>query len=115
MPRLLVVDDQPDIRDVIAAYLKQQGHVVIALGHDAAALRALESGAFDVMIIDVASCGAAGLRLAETAAENGIPVLVMSGEPLPIERRDRYRFLQKPFHLAALGSALRDLLHTPAQ
>lgn len=113
MARLLVVDDQRDICDVIGAYLTQEGHEVAIACNGSEARRAVEDGKFDVVILDMLLPGARGTDLAEVAQARGIPVILISGDPTSLERRDghcTYPVLGKPFRLAELGSALRELL-----
>ena len=117
MPRLLVVDDQQDIADVIAMYLSDEGHAVTTAGHGAAALAALERERFDGAIVDAVLPGASGLAVAAAASARGVPVLLMTGEPNSMERLDgegRYPVLKKPFHLRELGAALRLLIDSTA-
>ena len=114
MSRLMVVDDLPEICDVIATYLREEGHEVATATHGAAARQALEGESYDALIVDLVLPGASGLTLAQLAAARGIPVLMISGKPMTIDTKDGQApslFLQKPFHLAELGSAVRDLLN----
>jgi two-component system, OmpR family, response regulator len=115
MPRLLVVDDRPEICDVIAAYMREEGHDVAIANHGMAARNALQRERYDVLIVDLVLPGSSGLALAEIAAARATAVLMISGEPSMIEKMTvnaAHRFLQKPFHLAELGSAVRALLKT---
>ena len=122
MPRLLVVDDLPEICEVIAAYLREQGHDVVIANHGTAARRALELGGFDALIVDLVLPGSSGLALAQIASSQAIPVLTISGDPGRFEDRNGpdgngsapHLFLHKPFHLAELGAAVRDLLRASA-
>lgn len=113
MPRLLIVEDQADVSEVIGTHLSEQGYVVTLVNDGEAARRVLVGEPFDGVIIDVLLPGASGLELAEAASARRIPVLLMSGEPESIERltgNSRYPFLQKPFHLDDLESAVSGLL-----
>ena len=114
MPRLLLIDDEADVCEVIGEYLSEQGHIVTVVNDGAAALRVLMGEQFDAVIIDMLLPGTSGLELAEAASARRISVLLMSGEPESIERlsrNNRYPFLQKPFHLDILGSALSGMLN----
>lgn len=113
MPRLLIVDDRAEICEVIEIYLKELGHTVVTTSDGAWARSALERETFDGLIADVVLPGVSGLTIADAASARGIPVLLISGEPNTIEKLNRnglHLFLQKPFHLEELGSALRALL-----
>jgi len=114
LPRLLLIDDEADVAEVIGAYLSEQGHIVTVVNDGKAALRLLVGQPFDGAIIDVLLPGVSGLELAEAASARRIPVLLMSGESESIERlngNNRHTFLHKPFHLDDLGSALSGMLN----
>jgi DNA-binding response OmpR family regulator len=112
MAKVLVVDDREDICDIVGAYLKEEGHEVTVANHGVTARRALEIDRFDAVVIDVVLPGMSGLAVAEIADARGVPVLLISGEPKSIAelRGDGRSFLQKPFHLAELGAAVRAML-----
>jgi DNA-binding response OmpR family regulator len=67
LSRLLVVDDLPEICEVIATYLRELGHDVVTANHGTAARRALELGGYDAFIVDLVLPGLSGLALAELA------------------------------------------------
>jgi DNA-binding response OmpR family regulator len=113
MPRLLIVDDQFEICDVIGAYCHEEGYAVTTACDGISAQEQLEREEFDALIVDVVLADVSGFKLADLASARGIPVLMISGEPRTIDKLNesgRYLFLQKPFHLTELGSALRSLL-----
>lgn len=109
MPRLLIIDDNREVCEVLEAYLSDRGHDVITLCNGAAARHALETEAFDGLIVDAVLPGVSGLDLAQDARERGIPVIVMSGYPQTIAELSAgpEPFLKKPFRLAELEEALR--------
>jgi two-component system, cell cycle response regulator CpdR len=93
--------------------LYEQGYVVVAVDRGSAALSALENDTFDAMVIDGVLPDMTGLQLAEAASTRCVSILI-SGAPEVIDdarENHRYPFLQKPFHLFELESALRDLLN----
>lgn len=117
MPRLLIVDDRHEICEVIAAFCAEQGYTSTTASDGTSANEALAREKFDCLIVDVVLPGVSGLTLAEFASSRGIPVLLISGEPKSIEQlngNSPHLFLQKPFHLDELGSALRTLIREGA-
>ncbi len=123
-PRVLVVDDDPDMRRYIRLCLERgwsRGCAVEVSGDGAEALLLAGRVRFDVVVTDVRLPGMDGLALAaalgESRAHAGLPVLVVTGEPdaiaraeaLARERRDR-AVLAKPFNAARLVAALERLL-----
>src|SRR5918999_121785 len=53
MPRILIADDQPDVLEALRLLLKSEGFQIDAEQSPAAALRALESNDYDVVLIDL--------------------------------------------------------------
>ena len=78
MARLLVVDDEGDIRNLYAAELEDDGHQVTTAGNGATALQLLQSGEFDAVILDIQLDQESGLALLQKIAkERGqLPVIL---------------------------------------
>ena len=84
MPRVLVVDDDPNVRDLIAFRLRKAGHRVLCAESGAEALELVESrGAPDVAVLDVSMPDMSGLELLPTMrARDGLadmPAIFLSG------------------------------------
>ncbi|HET7767368.1 MAG TPA: ATP-binding protein, partial [Chloroflexota bacterium] len=79
--RVLVVEDDPMVREVTAAYLHADGHSVALAANGDEALRQLDDGAFDLVVTDRAMPGMSGDRLARAVKERspGLPVILLSG------------------------------------
>jgi CheY-like chemotaxis protein len=80
--RILLVDDEPPVREVIASELRELGHDVIEVGSGGAALEALDRDApFDAAILDFAMPGMNGAELARQirARRPEICVLFVTG------------------------------------
>lgn len=79
--RILVVDDVPVVRMVIAKALTRAGHVVEEAEDGEGALRVLDSRPVDVMVTDVWMPGVDGLDLIRSAVARlpGLGVVAMSG------------------------------------
>jgi DNA-binding response OmpR family regulator len=82
MARVLVADDDADIRDLVAFKLTQSGHQVTAVEDGMAALRALREGPPDLVLLDIRMPGMSGLDVCrelraaqETAA---LPVILIT-------------------------------------
>jgi DNA-binding response OmpR family regulator len=114
--RILVVDDEPELRALLAEYLGRQGYSVRAAA-DAAEARALVAQeAPPVVILDVHMPGENGLSLArwlrEAHPRTGIVMLTTAGEPvdrivgLELGADD---YLPKPFELRELLARVRAL------
>jgi PAS domain S-box-containing protein len=81
--RILLVDDDPDVRTATGLMLREAGHTVTEVESGAAALVACarSDGRFDLLLADVAMPGMTGLELAAQVRKSwaGIPVLFMTG------------------------------------
>jgi len=81
-PHLLLVDDDPVVREVLAAQLADAGHEVTAVEDGAAALALLEQGRpFDLRVTDLAMPGMAGVaRIREAQRRRpGLPAILLTG------------------------------------
>src|ERR1700750_3227385 len=61
--RILIVEDEPDLRDAVAEYLGANGYAVTAAGRAAAARTLLETQSFHLAVLDIAMPGEDGLSL----------------------------------------------------
>lgn len=80
--RILVVDDEPQVRALLAAALRERGHAVTEAHDGPAALAQLDAcGAFDVLVTDLAMPGMDGLELLRAARKRqaGLPALLVTG------------------------------------
>lgn len=81
--RVLVVDDDPDIREYFTAVLDDHGYQVAGVGDTSAALAALERFHPDVVIVDVLLPGRSGLDLLVTLRRSprwsATPLVVVTG------------------------------------
>ena len=95
---VLVVDDVPDVTEMIALLLKHAGYNVTTAGSAAAALQLAGEGAFDVIISDIGMPEMNGYELATSLRAltdyQGIPIIAVTGYS---EYDDRSRALQAGF------------------
>jgi two-component system cell cycle sensor histidine kinase/response regulator CckA len=104
--RVLVVDDEPVVRDLLAQILRDLGYEVATAG---SADEARDLGErFDVLLTDVVMPGMTGLEL--SGSIDARHVLYMSGYDQQALVGADASFLQKPFGRDELAQALRDLL-----
>ena len=81
MPRVLVIDDQSDVRTMISLVLRINHFEIIEAATAAAALKSFEEGRFDLAIVDIFLQGANGSDLITTMRERvpDLPVVAISG------------------------------------
>ncbi|MDN3566875.1 PAS domain S-box protein [Paeniroseomonas aquatica] len=116
--RLLLVEDEAPLRQVMAAALREEGLVVTEAADAPAALRLLDTGlGCDVVLTDQAMPGMTGGALAAALARRrpGLPVALLSGhaDPPPPELPPGVPVLLKPLGTAALAARLRQMVPEP--
>ncbi|MCF8183947.1 MAG: response regulator, partial [Polynucleobacter sp.] len=85
--RVLVVDDDPALRELLADYLTANGLVVEAVGDGAAMRRALAGGMPDAIVLDLMLPGEDGLSLARgLRTHSDVPILMLSARGEEIDR-----------------------------
>src|SRR6266403_1436305 len=85
--RILVVDDDDDIRGLLRALLERAGHEVSAAADGRAGLRELYSGSPDLIILDVTMPGLDGWATLERIREvTDVPVLMLTARDAELER-----------------------------
>src|SRR5262245_50308608 len=101
--RILVVEDQPELNELLKELLVTQGHTVIAVLDGAAALRMLESQPFDLVLLDLELPKISGLHILEELQLWPAPpkVIVMTGNNTPetilrAVKGRAYHFIVKP-------------------
>ena len=79
--RVLVAEDEPMIREVLAVYLEEDTHRVETAADGAEALRKLRSGKYDLLITDHSMPEVSGDRVAEEARviDPGLRILMLTG------------------------------------
>jgi DNA-binding response OmpR family regulator len=115
--RILIVDDDRALRHVLAELLKAGGHTVdqAADGHDA--MRRLDAGPYDIVLLDIGLPGVSGLDvLAHARSGKTAPIaIMMTADDTPeallaAVRRQAYRFLRKPFAPSAIVDVVDDAI-----
>jgi CheY-like chemotaxis protein len=105
-PRVLVVDDDADVREVVAFQTRLLGHEVTVAATLDATLALLESDppTVDLVLTDLDLAGEDGREVVAACVARGLPVVAMSGAqpspPLDVPT------LHKPVELGALSAAL---------
>ena len=89
MPHIAVVDDHREIRDLVGRYLQKQGYRVSTVEGGTALRRLLESGAPDLVVLDIMMPGEDGLTLCrELRARPGpdIPIIFLTARTDEMDR-----------------------------
>ncbi len=105
---ILIVDDEPEVRTVVAEFLEDFGYRVLQAENGAEALDQLQDNpAVRLMITDIRMPEMSGIELADLATERNptLKVILISG--YFVAQQVRRRFLRKPFRMKELQSAVR--------
>jgi len=112
--RVLVVDDEPTVRDVVARYLERDGYVVCEVGDGDEVAAAVETFRPDLVVLDVMLPGRSGLDVLRDLG-NRVPVILLTART---DETDRVLGLElgaddyvvKPFSPRELVARVRSVL-----
>lgn len=115
--RLLLVEDEPDLAEVLTAFLQKNNYTVEAVGDGLTALDYIDNDEYDAIILDIMLPKLDGLSVLSKLRENGsdVPVMLLTAKG---EKDDRVKgfntgaddYLPKPFAPDELLARLRAIL-----
>jgi DNA-binding response OmpR family regulator len=116
MTTVLVVDDEPIVRDVVVRYLQRDGFDTLEAGDGDAARTIIRSGAPDLVVLDVMLPGTDGLALCRwIRTDSSLPVIMLTARGEAADRivgleigADDY--VTKPFSPRELAIRVRNVL-----
>lgn len=121
-PRVLVVEDEPHIRELVCLHLGHEGYECSGVGDGQEALKRTEAERWDLLVLDLMIPGLDGLSLTRAIrngrANHDVPILMLTA------RRDENDkvlglesgaddYLTKPFGVRELVARVRALLRRP--
>jgi two-component system nitrogen regulation response regulator NtrX len=118
-PRVLIVDDEPGIRESLAAVLEEEGYAATAVASGEQCLECVFSGGFDVVLLDVWLPGIDGLEVLdriEASANPERPAVIMISGHGSIEAAVRatklgaFDFLEKPLTIEKVSIVVKNAL-----
>jgi DNA-binding response OmpR family regulator len=114
--RILVVEDEPQLRALLRLYLERDGHQVSDAADGPSALSAFERDGADLVVLDLMLPGMQGETILETLREESdVPVLITSAKRSDAERIAGLRlgaddYLAKPFNPHELTARVAAIL-----
>lgn len=121
--KILVVEDEPDILELVSYHLEQSGFAVVPVADEEQALRAMEQNRVALVVLDLMLPGIGGLEVCRLLKQNprtkDLPVLMLTARAGEIDRivglelgADDY--LVKPFSPRELVLRIRAILRRVA-
>lgn len=117
---VLVVDDEPMVRDVVARYLADAGFTVETLGDGDAAIRHLKQQTPDLVVLDVMLPGSNGIEvLREVRRLSDVPIILLTARADEADRIGGLEsgaddYVVKPFSPRELVARVRSVLRRSA-
>ena len=120
MKRVLVIDDEPTIRELVAEGLREAGYRVDAAANGAAGLRVMRRRVPDAIVLDLMMPQLDGAGFAELMRLNprfaSVPIVLATASYDPLgaaERIGAKACIPKPFELEQLIQAVKQLIGEP--
>jgi two-component system response regulator ResD len=114
--KVLVVDDEPNIREVVGLYLRRDGHAVVSAGDGDEALRLYQQTQPDLVVLDLMLPGLSGLEVCRRLQANRrVPLIMLTAKG---EEEDRIvglgvgadDYMVKPFSPRELAARVEAVL-----
>jgi len=119
--RVLVLDDQEYLREIIAVILGDAGYPAVPVANTTEAVQRLEELRPDLLVLDMSLPGITGLEFLDELRRDprwaALPVLMVSGDPgalATVQGRPNVGTLPKPFDVNVLISETQRLIGPPA-
>ncbi len=123
MARILLIEDEQQVRELLREILEQNGHEIIACKNGADGIRQYKESSFDLVIMDVLLPDKDGFETLNELKQhhNQVNVLAISGECAPstvnvlhiAQRLGARQTLAKPFNLTDFLAVVDQLLAVP--
>jgi two-component system response regulator RegX3 len=116
MNRVLVIEDEPAVRDALGYALRGEGFDVDLTGDGEAGLHAAQAGDYDVLVLDLMLPKMSGTEVCRRLrAESPVPIIMLTAKGAELDRvlgleigADDY--VTKPFSMAELIGRIRAIL-----
>ncbi len=114
--RILVVDDEPGILDLVGYALRRDGFDVDAVASGAEAIERVRETTFDLMVLDLMLPDASGIDVCQTIRrESDLPIIMLTARDAEVDvvvglHAGADDYVTKPFSMAELVGRVRALL-----
>jgi CheY-like chemotaxis protein/anti-sigma regulatory factor (Ser/Thr protein kinase) len=108
---ILVIDDETDVRELVADVLEARGYAVTVAADGQEGIARFETGRFDLVLTDLGMPDVNGWEVARVvkSVRSDVPVLLLTGWADAVDPSDRARVdgvVKKPFDLTQLETAV---------
>ena len=116
IPKLLVVEDDVDMRGMMIQFLRQNGFAALPATTEAEALGHLQAGRIDLILLDVMLGEENGIEICERLrADRDVPIIMVSALSADHQRMSGYQvgaddYIAKPFNPELLLARVRAVL-----
>lgn len=116
MKHILIVEDEPDIQELLCAYLQDAGYGTAAAGDGVAALELFQSRPFDLVLLDLMLPKIDGFGVCELIRrQSQVPILMLTALDGEEEQHRGFRlniddYVTKPFSMPVLLEKIRVIL-----
>ena len=116
MAKILIVDDEPRIRELIHEHLQYSGYICEEAGDGSAALAQLSGGGFDLVILDLMMPKLDGLEACmQIRAFSDVPIIMLTARSTDMDKLMGFEcgaddYVTKPFNILELKARIRALL-----
>lgn len=120
MRKILIIEDEPDIQELLAAYLRDAGYEIVIAGDGVEALAQFQQGAFDMILLDLMLPKIDGFGVCELIRrESSVPILMLTaldGEQDQLRgfQMEIDDYVTKPFSMSILLQKIRAILRRTA-
>jgi CheY-like chemotaxis protein len=117
-PRILLIDDDPNVREVLLHLLASFGYECQTAADGPSGLVRFDEGGWDLVLIDVVMPAMSGWGVVETIRRRGptTPIVLITGmnQPVVMQRARDWRLpvIVKPFRSDAIRAVVATALHT---
>ena len=116
IPRLLVVEDDPDTRQMMTSYLRQNGFIALPAQSESEIANHMKSGRIDLVLMDVMLGDENGVEICgRLRSEQDVPIILVSALSADHQRMAGYEvgaddYIAKPFNPQLLLARVRAVL-----
>jgi DNA-binding response OmpR family regulator len=118
MTKILIVDDDQDMCEILSDFLRDEGYAVITASDGESALSSIKNKKYDLLILDYQLHGITGLYVLEKAHQIdssliAIMISAFGSEQIRLQAQELgvYDFVEKPFDMEKMVEAVNQALH----